>query len=662
MRIRTLPVRFHPAQGEAIDSYIEAYAARIGATSAEFERAVGLAPTHHRSQRIEWLIDLESCELQSLSTATALPTARFRQMTLSHFDGRAVAVDPSRRCLTYGAPWGYARGSRFCPACLADTSGRWSVAWRLNWSFACLIHCCLLAHLCPECGQRQRVRPHPASLEPRPGRCANKAARSARNSLTRCGADLQSAVVLALDEDHPSIVVQRAVYRIISGATPVPSVYCDGVHSALEILSDVRNLACEVLHDPDRAALAGLVPADLIAALNARSGKERTASGGVRSESRRDANPSRQIAPLSALDTAAAVTAAWTCLSEPEVRLAAASVRRILATEAFATKAPVPVFFLQDRKITSTMASVYVGALGPDMSRAEQLRHRVHAHPVPVVPPNSRALPGFESRIPTLFWKSWSVHMPPMGQRSRTCRKVLSVAVMLCGSRTSFGDAVERLHTSLKQHTFNRAFAALDESDWVTVATTVERVSEYLTTERPPIDYLRRRRLDYSRLLPPTVWDQICTQHGLLNLKPCRSAVRLLLIERLSARPAVPSPAESYRIVRFLHQQSPRLASALNHHCRQFLDETGVKGEPLAWAPDIALLSDLRLPNDESNQLNINELHLLVRRGGCGIDDAAQRLGVSRDAILNCLESNPAPKDVRRSRFPDALHDQVSRR
>ena len=180
MRIRTLPVRFHPARGEAIDSFIEAYAARIGATSAEFELAVGLVPTHHRSRRIEWLVDLESSELQSLSTATALPTARFRQMTLSHFDGRAVTVDPSRRCLTYGAPWGYARGSRFCPACLADTSGRWSVSWRLNWSFACLIHCCLLAHLCPECGQRQRVRPHPATLEPRPGRCANKAARSAR--------------------------------------------------------------------------------------------------------------------------------------------------------------------------------------------------------------------------------------------------------------------------------------------------------------------------------------------------------------------------------------------------------------------------------------------------------------------------------------------------
>jgi hypothetical protein len=122
MRIRSLPLRLQPIEGEAIDSYIEAYAARIGATFTEFEDAVGLERIPN-SERRGWLVQLGGNELTSLAAATGLLADRFPRMTLSHFDGRAVRVDSSQRCLTYGVPWGYARASRFCPECLADTGG-----------------------------------------------------------------------------------------------------------------------------------------------------------------------------------------------------------------------------------------------------------------------------------------------------------------------------------------------------------------------------------------------------------------------------------------------------------------------------------------------------------------------------------------------------------
>jgi hypothetical protein len=123
MRIRSLPLRLQPIEGEAIDSYIEAYAARVGATSAEFEHAVGLAPTNRRVQRIASLVQLSEEELVDLSVATGLPTARFPPMTLSHFDGRAVRVDAAQRSLTYGVPWGYARGITVLSAWATPTGG-----------------------------------------------------------------------------------------------------------------------------------------------------------------------------------------------------------------------------------------------------------------------------------------------------------------------------------------------------------------------------------------------------------------------------------------------------------------------------------------------------------------------------------------------------------
>ena len=72
MRIRSLPLRLQPIEGEAIDSYIEAYAARIGATFTEFEDAVGLERIPN-SERRGWLVQLGGNELTSLAAATGLP-------------------------------------------------------------------------------------------------------------------------------------------------------------------------------------------------------------------------------------------------------------------------------------------------------------------------------------------------------------------------------------------------------------------------------------------------------------------------------------------------------------------------------------------------------------------------------------------------------------
>ncbi|MFE1907623.1 TniQ family protein [Streptomyces gardneri] len=51
------------------------------------------------------------------------------------------------------APAGPVGTGRFpvLPHCLAETGGRWQLAWRLGWSFACTRHHILLADRCPAC-------------------------------------------------------------------------------------------------------------------------------------------------------------------------------------------------------------------------------------------------------------------------------------------------------------------------------------------------------------------------------------------------------------------------------------------------------------------------------------------------------------------------------
>ncbi|MGW7279676.1 TniQ family protein [Streptomyces sp. NPDC054844] len=61
--------------------------------------------------------------------SSGVTPAEVQAMTLAHM------VDAERRRVAARHVWGRARGSRYCPACLAGNGGRWKLRWRLGWSF-----------------------------------------------------------------------------------------------------------------------------------------------------------------------------------------------------------------------------------------------------------------------------------------------------------------------------------------------------------------------------------------------------------------------------------------------------------------------------------------------------------------------------------------------
>ena len=117
-----------------------------------------------------WLCQLDEPDLASLGAVTRVAPETLAGMTLARYQGTGLAevtAPPGMRRTPRW--WRQPSGSRYCPRCLAANGGRWMLAWRIPWAFACTGCRVLLADTCPGCGRRHRTT---RTGQPRqPGRC-----------------------------------------------------------------------------------------------------------------------------------------------------------------------------------------------------------------------------------------------------------------------------------------------------------------------------------------------------------------------------------------------------------------------------------------------------------------------------------------------------------
>jgi len=168
-----IPVRLPPLPGEALDSWLETYAHLLHVTVPDIFNFAGVDWDRvNGDQRTgkPWLHQLDEPDLAALSAATGIPPWSLAGMTLARYQGTGLAeatAEPGRP----RAPrwWRQLSGSRYCPRCLAANGGRWMLAWRIPWTFACARCQVLLADTCPDCARRHR---RTRTGQPRqPGRC-----------------------------------------------------------------------------------------------------------------------------------------------------------------------------------------------------------------------------------------------------------------------------------------------------------------------------------------------------------------------------------------------------------------------------------------------------------------------------------------------------------
>jgi hypothetical protein len=149
-----LPLRVAPAPGEAIDSWLEVTARYMDlplrAVASALDLVIATRPT--------WIRWLSRDQLDVIQAATGVSSSVVEALTLSVYDGTALQLDPNSHRLDASFPFGALSRSRFCPECIRESDGRWQLAWRLGWSFVCVLHNWLLADACPGCGKYQRCQ------------------------------------------------------------------------------------------------------------------------------------------------------------------------------------------------------------------------------------------------------------------------------------------------------------------------------------------------------------------------------------------------------------------------------------------------------------------------------------------------------------------------
>ncbi|VBA31467.1 hypothetical protein LAUMK136_00063 [Mycobacterium attenuatum] len=652
--VRTLPIRVAPIEGEALDSWLEAIAHRTHTAFGDVLSAVALTtPCSDGAGTNAWVVRLNPDQGAAISEATGINEAMIYTMTLAHYSGRAVRIKPDTGTVSRAFPWGRGAGSRFCPGCLAESGGRWQLAWRLGWTFACTIHHCLLADACPHCGAVQRRRTHISGIIPEPARCAHPAADATGRSPARCHADLTVTPVASFDTEHPAIHAQRIVNAILDTETPKVGIYKSTRQPRINVLADIRAVAGRALAYATPRDLDAVIPADLIAAFRDANHHLKRRSGPARA----DAKPGL-AAPARAATAALGVVAALRALDSTDIGSAGDALRWLVTSSRERGSAVHPANIAWGKNTSPVLAGVQLAALGPMLHASDQLRYRIGA-PMPTHPtPGTSITVGLARRLPSMLWPAWSLSMSIPGCHQRQLRPALSIAMLLVHSRLKLDEAANLIDSSIDGPAASRVLQLLEKHDrWLSIRAGLIQMADYLHHHDIPIDYQGRRRLDYNRLLPDEVWAHICRDTATRGPQSRRARIaRSFLYQRLTGLPGDDGPTvlndSAFRteVADFPQHLTPELNQALDEHALDFLADHDIVGEPVMWQPPADLLHGLDLPGPDLNAVDIGELHDLISGDRMKLGAAAARLHTTLDTIRYLLEIHPPPRSARPQR------------
>jgi transposase-like protein len=618
-----------------LDSWLEATATRYCAPLGDIIRAVGI--TSRRTYVPGWLLRLDDEERQRITHTTGLDEAAIAAMTLAHYDGTALEIDLAHHCVNRAFPFGCRSWSRYCPECLAESGGRWQLHWRLGWTFACTRHCCLLADYCPRCGRRQRKTHHGYKTVPLLGHCGGTAG-------SPCGADLTATPVSPLPDHHPVIEAQKTLFEIIGEDRSAFGLYARQPCSAREALTDIKVLASRILAYAADNGLAAIEPQ---CGFNLGAGE--------RVHWRYRNATTKMNAPQIAVEAAVAITAALAVLGSADVASAADKVRWLVAGQLHRGGPNALRRYARDGGlVAAVLLKVFAPPAGSSLTGSHmQLRYRTTL-PVPTSPEFGKVrLHQTARRLPSMLWPNWSIQLQLRRSSFWYFRCLLSCATLLVGTTATVEEAIAALGGVIDADGAKNAISQLQQCPhWAAVCTAVTRLSEYLNDTPVPIDYRRRRRLDYATLLTGDRWMQVCRQTGALPGKSEGQKAliaRAHLYQKISGRPAhellqgtPPATREGLvqRIANFPRRITPEVARLLDEESRNFLRAKHID-EPITWSPPLELVKHLDLPEPDPAQTTINELHAVAADMTLSITEIAGRLNTSAQAVRYLLDEHP---------------------
>lgn len=233
-----LPVTLTPADGEALDGFLERLACVNGLDRAGLRAAIDVNLTFSP-------LTITAEAQRAIADEAGLSSKQVLRMTFAGYPGRPLTVsgldplDSTTLRRVFGQGWFPGKGSQFCPKCL-DMSGRWLLKWRLPHVTACLEHDVYLVPRCMGCGLPSRhtgSTPFKGFME-QPTLCGNPT-----------GAGTQCKTDLSVIEPWPITEPDREMAKTIADALDGQAqVILGRFYSAEEYLEELRSVSALLAH------------------------------------------------------------------------------------------------------------------------------------------------------------------------------------------------------------------------------------------------------------------------------------------------------------------------------------------------------------------------------------------------------------------------------
>jgi hypothetical protein len=643
-----LPITVAPLPGEALPSWIAAYARRMRTTSSGLIAHLGLGGT--RLTRM--VLRLHDSEAAVLERATGVSAPVLAGMTLEAYDGLVIATVPDRRALVLRAPAGTFGNPRvrYCPACLARDDGRGPVTWLLPWSFACPLHRVLLADFCPAC--HRPPRPWNARrLGPRAGGACTLNARGqpAGDGGRACGADLRSALTGPLPVGGLVLAAHQHLAELMTGP---PS----GRDAALTALRQVYTAAGRVLRGLH--AIPGQAPA-IVHAVLAEAGAGLPGPAGA--EVWHDARSAAIGATLAcvALDDA-----------HPDHEDAFGWIMQADRALVAGRQGKPGIGALAGRWAWSGphMVGKVLGALDGEANLHVRLRYGT-ATPRPRWPDlPAAAITRRAAMIPAMLWPGWTMRLLPLQLRgpgtpdgaARTrsfsaFRRGCASFLLLPGGpqQMNFERAAPLLGNSAygpDRHAIERIIYA--GRDLTPLASVLAQLALALDEYGSPIDYARRRAVFTSPAdvtVDPGAYTRLRLQHGWSPGSVPREAVLrwYLLVLLTGEHPALPGTRKPFggQCTEFRFRAPGPLRAFLRQQATASLAWHGIT-EPVTWEPPTHWATWPAWPGADPAGIARDDATALLATASAA-DAAATALGLTAEHVRLYCEvaetGTPAP-------------------
>lgn len=561
--VGAFPVRVTPIPGEAIDSWLQATAMAMDLSLGAVVRWLEL-PTVSKPQWVTWM---PRRRFDAVAAVAGTSVQAIRNMTLSAYDSRALHLDTATHLPDGTFPFGPLFWSRFCPDCLGDLGGRWPLAWRLGWSFACTTHHRFLADQCPSCQERQRRLQFYSGI-PVPAQC-------------RCGYSLCRAETPRLEVGHPILDAQLWINAIIDGKRPNTGVVGERVGSCREVLESVRSLTNRTLN---YAAAHGLAQAASVGIDCVFAGIE-SAPKPFRARGPLNVDP-----PTRAVETAVGVTVAVNILSADSLNESADRARCLVEGQNADTGPAELRSCTKDQRLaTAVVIKASSRRLGPEL----QLRYRLGTSFPQAPDRDTEQVYRIAAALPHKMWKGWTRVLLPRRHITDARRAELAIATLIVGSTVRPVDAAKMVGEAATANALNQRLCVLwGLPHWHTISDALIRLNDYLATFGSPIDYARRRNLDYAALLERDDWTEIRKEVDDPATRTTSVTVaRRYLRERLSGS----TPPMSRRVVIRTPPSSEEnvfdiVDAQMLDRAQKFLRHLDID-EPVEWQPPLSIIS-----------------------------------------------------------------------